>query len=324
LNVLALLRHSIFRTVGSPTEAGVHSLLWVAFARIAIEHSAAGFNHISVSFKDHTQSHSMPEVLLAFETFAEIVISDASKPLKGTGKVILHNSALPFSKSVIFDAIITSPPYPNRISYIRELRPYMFWLGFLSEAREAGELDWQAIGGTWGIATSRLTSWKPEYDIRIPSLNKVTDCIANTDGKNSELLALYVKKYFYDIDRHIAIVRSLIKQGGQIHYIIGNSTFYGVHVPTAHLYEESLKNYGFLNIKTSIIRKRNCSKQLFEFCTSATFGTTPIMIPNFEQFRHQTESEKPRETQLQLLEQDAKYKTNKDTGLKTATQECPG
>ncbi|WP_322490103.1 hypothetical protein [Chloroflexus sp.] len=37
--------------------------------------------------------------------------------------------------------VITSPPYPNRMSYIRELRPYMYWLGYLNNGRDAGELD---------------------------------------------------------------------------------------------------------------------------------------------------------------------------------------
>lgn len=50
------------------------------------------------------------------------------------------------------------------MSYIRELRPYMYWLGFLNKAKEAGELDWKAIGGTWGIATSRLSCWERSED----------------------------------------------------------------------------------------------------------------------------------------------------------------
>jgi hypothetical protein len=65
----------------------------------------------------------------------------------------------------IHDLVITSPPYANRISYIRELRPYMYWLGFLTDGAEAGELDWRAIGGTWGIATSRLKLWQPQLPV---------------------------------------------------------------------------------------------------------------------------------------------------------------
>ena len=34
----------------------------------------------------------------------------------------------------------------------------------LNEAKEAGELDWLAIGGTWGIATSRLLSWQAQVE----------------------------------------------------------------------------------------------------------------------------------------------------------------
>ena len=46
----------------------------------------------------------------------------------------------------------------------------MYWLGFLAEPKEAGELDWQAIGGTWGVATSRLAKWSPSHDCLMPTL----------------------------------------------------------------------------------------------------------------------------------------------------------
>ena len=36
----------------------------------------------------------------------------------------------------------------------------MYWLGYLEQPRDAGELDWQAIGGTWGAATSRVAAWE--------------------------------------------------------------------------------------------------------------------------------------------------------------------
>lgn len=306
LDGLARLRCAIQDEIGSPLDSGSFALLWIAFARIVIEHSAAAFNHVSVSFHDDTEAHSLGEIILAFESFAETFISDASTPLLAQGEVVLHDSATPFDDSEGFDALLTSPPYPNRISYIRELRPYMFWLGFLTEAREAGELDWQAIGGTWGIATSRLTTWKPDRDCSMRSLAKTIDEIASSDGKNGELLSLYVKKYFYDMDRHIQNARTLLKPCAEVHYIIGNSTFYGVHVDTAVLYEEALRAHGFKNVESRIIRKRNSKKELFEYCTSATLGGA--VRP--KRVRFEAPDDEPKETQLRLLEKRGRYKTN--------------
>jgi hypothetical protein len=315
LDGLARLRSAILDEIGEPLDSGSFALLWIVFARIVIEHSAAAFNHVSVSFHDDTVAHSIGEIILAFESFAETFIVDASTPLLAQGEVVLHDSSTPFGDGERFDALVTSPPYPNRISYIRELRPYMFWLGFLTEAREAGELDWKAIGGTWGIATSRLTTWQPTHDCSMHSLAKTVDEIASSDGKNGELLSLYVKKYFYDMDRHIEAARTLLKPGAEVHYIIGNSTFYGVHVDTAALYEESLRAHGFKNVESRIIRKRNSKKELFEYCTSATLG-------NAVRARHKaipSRQEEPTLTQMRLLEQPTKYKTKKANKARHAT-----
>lgn len=306
LDGLARLRSAILDEIGEPLDSGSFALLWIAFARIAIEHSAAAFNHVSVSFHDDTEAHSLGEIILAFESFAETFIADASTPLLAQGEVLLHDSSTPFDDVDRFDALVTSPPYPNRISYIRELRPYMFWLGFLTEAREAGELDWQAIGGTWGIATSRLMTWEPTRVCSMHSLTRTIDEIASSDGKNGELLSLYVKKYFYDMDRHIEAVRTLLKPGAEVHYIIGNSTFYGVHVDTAVLYEEALRAHGFTNVESRIIRKRNSKKELFEYCTSATLGA--VVRP--KRVRYEAPDDEPQETQLRFLEKRVRYKTN--------------
>jgi len=307
LDGLSRLRAAILDEIGEPLESGSFSLLWIAFARIVIEHSAAAFNHVSVSFHDDTQAHSLQEIVLAFESFAETIIVDASTPLTAKGEVVLHDSSTAYADAGDFDALVTSPPYSNRISYIRELRPYMFWLGFLSEAREAGELDWQAIGGTWGIATSRLTTWEPTHDCSMSSLAQTVDEIASSDGKNGELLSLYVKKYYFDMDRHIEAARSLLKPGAEVHYIIGNSTFYGVHVDTPKLYEESLRAHGFKNVESRVIRKRNSKKELFEYCTSATLSEAAR--PKKTQLKD-TYDETPTATQLRLLEKQAYYKTN--------------
>lgn len=307
LDGLAKLRSAILQEIGEPQDSGSLAILWIAFARIVIEHSAAAFNHVSVSFHDDAATHSLNEIVLSFESFAETFTVDAARPLLGLGRVVLHDSSTAFDDAEKFDAIITSPPYSNRISYIRELRPYMYWLGFLSEAREAGELDWQAIGGTWGIATSRLTTWEPSHSCTMGSLDSTIRGISDSDGKNGELLSLYVKKYYHDMDRHIESVRGLLKPGAEVHYIIGNSTFYGIHVDTAKLYEESLLAHGFKNVESRVIRKRNSKKELFEYCTSATLGD----VLRLKRKQNAPRVDAPEMTQLRLLEEPARYKTKK-------------
>src|SRR5208337_1468860 len=118
----------------------------------------------------------------------------------------------------------TSPPYPNRMSYIRELRPYMYWLGYLKEAREAADLDGDSIGGTWGVATSRLLQWKPKKDRFIPDyLMEIIENIRTHDGKSGVLLANYVEKYFEDMWVHFCSTQRVMNDKSEVHYIIGNS-----------------------------------------------------------------------------------------------------
>ena len=269
LKNLAKLRTSLSVLIHEPQESSCYAPLWVAFARVAIEHSAAAFNHVSVSFHPSAKAHSLHQILFSFTSFAESFIDDALAPLDSSSRVYLRDSSEPLPTGFSFDAIVTSPPYSNRISYIRELRPYMFWLGFLTEPREAGELDWQSIGGTWGVATSRLAKWSPSHDCPAPTLAPIVRDIRESGGPNCELLSIYVNKYFHDIDRHIASVKMALNDNAEVHYVVGNSTFYGIHVPTPELYMELLHSRGFVCVNSRLLRKRNSKKELFEYCVSA-------------------------------------------------------
>jgi hypothetical protein len=152
------------------------------------------------------------------------------------------------------------------MSYIRELRPYMYWLGFLSNGREAGELDWTAIGGTWVIATSRLADWeRPEQHFKSSYLESVLQTIASSRQKSGALLARYVARYVEDMWKHFCELPKLLASGAEIHYIVGNSTFYGTLVSTEQLYVEMLSELGFSRIECRPIRKRNSNKHLLEF-----------------------------------------------------------
>ncbi len=147
----------------------------------------------------------------------------------------------------------------------------MYWLGFLKEAREAGELDWEAIGGTWGVATSRLNEWQRPKDIFFPKhLETAIEEVARPTNKNGFVLSQYIAKYFVDMWSHLASMRSVMRSGGRVHYIVGNSKFYETMIAVESIYAEMLKRLGFKNVSAKAIRKRNSKKELFEYVVSAT------------------------------------------------------
>ena len=250
-------------------------LLHVAFCRTLIKLSRAAFDHQSMSFKDHSQSE-LPLELDAGRAFLDdlhFVLHGAADNPPSVATVVEGDAReLPRWAKADFDLVVTSPPYANRMSYIRELRPYMYWLGYLANARQAGELDWQAIGGTWGIATSRLNGWSRRDDLGLPDeLHGVVAKIAAVANPNGALLATYVAKYFEDMSRHFDNLRTVLKSGAHVHYIVGNSVFYGVLVPTQQLYAAMLREYGFADVTVRPVRKRNSKKELVEFDVSAVW-----------------------------------------------------
>ena len=267
LEFLCALRSGI--EVESKESSPERTLLLVAFCRTLIGLSNAAFNHQSMSFKDDGQLHFPLDMDMGY-VFSEdvrFVLDGAAENPKGSSQVIYGDSRnLSETVDGVFDLVITSPPYANRMSYIRELRPYMYWLGFLDNGRDAGELDWIAIGGTWGVATSKLTDWeRPTKSFEHPLLARILKGIRHHDNKNGRILANYVAKYFDDMWEHFNSLVSVLSDNSEIHYIIGNSTFYGVLLPVEKLYVVMLQRLGFEDIDCRAIRKRNSKKELFKF-----------------------------------------------------------
>ena len=250
LTFLCALRASIEDQ--SDKHSPERDLLSVAFCRTLIQLSNAAFNHQSMSFKDDEQMHIPLSIDLeqVFSNDLQFVLEGARNNPDGTGHVVSGDSKnLPEAVNGPFDLVITSPPYANRMSYIRELRPYMYWLGFLNNARDAAELDWSAIGGTWGVATSRLIDWeRPREPFKHPLLDAALGGIAHHENKSGKIMANYVEKYFNDIWIHFNSLIPVLGIGSELHYIVGNSTFYGVLLPVEQLYAAMLERLGFKDV----------------------------------------------------------------------------
>ena len=123
---------------------------------------------------------------------------------------------------------------------------------------------------SWGVATSRLTEWKPdESGYSSGELEKTLAKIANPSNANGPLLATYVRKYCVDMGAHFREMRAILAPGAKLHYIVGNSTFYGELLSVEKIYAHMMQELGFENVHIRAIRKRNSKKELIEFDVSA-------------------------------------------------------
>jgi len=274
LKILSALREGLVLEFGEPGIRNSYNLPWVAFCRLLIETSSAKFDHVSMSFSDSVGSFEIRQIQTLFIEILNSIADTAGDRI--TGDVTIHSGDSRnlgnINKLQKYTDVITSPPYPNRISYIRELRPYMYWLKFLKVAHEAADLDWDAIGGTWGSATSRLGSWTPSERELPDRLYEIVGAIAALDRKNSHLMAQYVMRYFHDMHLHFKNLRDCLYSGARLYYIVGNSSFYGIQVPAQEIFKLSLHCLGYTNLSSHILRKRNSKKELFEFCVSARWN----------------------------------------------------
>ncbi len=268
----------LYKEISRHTDGIVGDLLKVCFLRTMIGCAHVSFSHQSMSFKQRqpgsptlfehqgdadsvwdsflTEAHRMADTLLDEQPQADAQV------FFGDSRCV--KDGLPRRG---YTLVITSPPYPNRMSYIRELRPYMYWLGYLTNGRQAGELDWQAIGGTWGCATSLLNSWEGDAAITIPYDG--FDRIVAEISKGHKALGRYVHKYFEDMVSHVLSLATVLARGARCHYIVGNSKFYDTLLPVEKIFASLFGHAGFTNVRIETLRKRTSRKELFEYCVYA-------------------------------------------------------
>jgi SAM-dependent methyltransferase len=274
LAALKVLRHLLDEAERQVT-GPVADLLRVALCRTLIETSNAAFDHQSMSFAEGSDGScdgsSQAGAWAAWRRALEFVVASARQPPLGEVTAHLGDARdLGATLTEPVDLLYTSPPYANRMSYVRELRPYMYWLRYLTEPADAGELDWSAIGGTWGVATSRVGAWEPTEPLPLAAeVARAGAAIRATDGRNADLLARYVHKYVDDMWRHFRSAAEVVRSGGRVVYVVGNSSFFGQVVPVQDWYAHLLDEAGFTDVSVRSIRKRNSNKALYEYAVEA-------------------------------------------------------
>ena len=178
--------------------------------------------------------------------------------IQGNSKELSH--LLPEASKRV-TAVITSPPYPNRFSYARETRPHLFFFNFIDNAAAVGQLETDAIGGTWGKATSILSAGVyPKNDFVGKLLKSHLDAIPSNGG----LMASYVVKYFNDLYDHAEQINKVCAMKCRLAYVIGNSKFFDNPLPSDRLLAAVFEHFGFALDKIELMRKRQSKSGLHE------------------------------------------------------------
>ena len=267
LEALSLLWARIAST--SADDEHALDLVKIAFCRQVIAWSNASFGHQSMSFRKPQASFldllDVDYLLDEFRSATLAVVESARGRLAGSATVRQADSRCVPEFDHLHDLVVTSPPYPNRMSYVRELRPYMYWLGYLEEARDAGELDWQSVGGTWGVATSRVAKWEASEPVPHPDFDELVERITD----RSEALGRYVHKYFHDMALHVRSLVPRLAPGASVHYVVGNSKFYDWVVEAQDILASIFRAEGLVDADARVLRKRNSKKELFEYVVTA-------------------------------------------------------
>jgi hypothetical protein len=259
---LVCLRQLVCRFRAEPEEL---DLVKMAVLGILVPVSNAKHNHVSLTFA----GKPLPTVDVAaiLEQQLQNMLADlqATASLPAADVTVYHGNSKELTKVLPREpkvsAVITSPPYPNRFSYARETRPHMFFFDFIKSARAVGQLETDAIGGTWGKATSVLAHGVTPKNRLIKEL--LEPCLRGIHS-NGNLMANYVVKYFNNTYDHAAEVAAVCRKRARLAYVIGNSKFYEHPLPSDEILASIFQHFGFALERIERMRKRQSKTGLYE------------------------------------------------------------
>lgn len=158
--------------------------------------------------------------------------------------------AVPKSFRESVDLAITSPPYLNGTNYFRNTKIELWLLGLIESEADLSSFRAQAVAaGINNISASRST---PQ---RFECVEIVAEQLDECAGDRR--IPAMVRHYFSDMSEVLGSVYQVLRPGGRFVLDIGDSQYYGVHVPTDRLLEAVGLEAGFDIEETTILARRH-------------------------------------------------------------------
>jgi hypothetical protein len=253
----------------STTLQGVKDFFLLGLAGILVpDLTNVTLGRLQLHFID--RSEEVIDVWTIFYHHARMMINDLSRIVDsgaGNESQVYHTDSTSADlqrPERLASLVITSPPYPNRYSYVWNTRPHLYFLDFFNSPKQASDLDKQTVGGTWGTATSALMKGvvKPENVAIKQNVSSVAEEIRRSDN----LMANYLIKYFNLLAKQIVAMERVLQPHAKLAYVVGCSRLKGVYVETDVLLAKVIESLGLGYHVTSVerIRRRHSDKDLHE------------------------------------------------------------
>jgi hypothetical protein len=159
------------------------------------------------------------------------------------------------------DAVITSPPYPNEKDYTRTTRLESVLFGFIKNVEDLRALKQGLVrSNTRGV-------YRDDDDDRWVAQNQDIQGIAEAIesrrlslGKTSGFERMYprvTKLYFGGMARHLADLRTVLRPGAMLAYVVGDQASYlRVMIRTGKLLAEIGEQLGYETVAIDLFRTR--------------------------------------------------------------------
>jgi hypothetical protein len=187
----------------------------------------------------------------------------ASLPRSGTAKVYQHDARSPLAALPpgSIDAVFTSPPYPNEKDYTRTTRLESVVLGMITNKQELRALKKQLVrSNTRGVYSGDEDDLSIAGNERIEAICHEIEARRIALGKTSGFERLYARVtrlYFGGMVRHLAWLRSALKPGARLGYVVGDQASYlQVMIRTGEILAELSEGLGYTVVRRDLFRER--------------------------------------------------------------------
>ena len=252
--------------------AGIARLVWLAITGLLRECSHAGTAQWQYVLPNKTKSESRTrDPWNALELALLRMISDRAYTRENAwsplARIVRHDARQPFAflEAQRFDAIVTSPPYPNNYDYADATRLEMsFWgevagwgdlqekvrrhlMRSCSQHAAAERLQLDTL-----LADPLLAPIRPELSVACSRLAAIRETKGGKKTYHTMAAA-----YFADLARVFRNLRAIASPGATVCFVIGDSAPYGIHLPAERWLGELALAAGFRAWRFEKLRDRN-------------------------------------------------------------------